>query len=143
MDGISALTCPVWKVSVVHLLCSSQSSNPWFHLIQALLLLLLDQSMSGVPLTLFGALTSAGLVLVVWIVFLVLQPQPLCLLDERTLFCFRQKPEEEKGESGQYTVIPKTIQMTIYSELSTEKTALAFFKYLLKNKILVLYLSPT
>lgn len=82
---------------MVHLLCSRQSSNPRFCLMKALLLLL-DQSVSEVPLTLSGALTPAGLVLVVWIVFLVLRPQPICLLDEWPFFCFGQKPEEEKGD---------------------------------------------
>ena len=82
--------------------CLGQPVHPRFRLIQALRMLLLDQSQFTVPLTRFGALASPGLVLVVWVVFLVLQPQPLCLLDERTLLCFREKPEAERGELLDY-----------------------------------------
>lgn len=61
-------------------------------------MLLLDQPRSRVPLSRFGALAPPWLVLVVRIVFLVLQPQPLSLLNEGTLLCFREKSEEERDE---------------------------------------------
>lgn len=80
--------------------CPSQSGHPRFCLKQVLLLLLLDQSWSTVPQTRFGAFASSRLVLVVWVVFLVLQPQPLCLLDERPLLCFREKPIWRRGASS-------------------------------------------
>lgn len=61
-------------------------------------MLLLDQPRSRVPLSRFVALAPPWLVLVVRIVFLVLQPQPLSLLNEGTLLCFREKSEEERDE---------------------------------------------
>lgn len=89
-------------VMMVHFPCANQAGHPWFCLIQALLMLLLDQSGSTVPLSRFGALASPRLVLIVWIVFLVLQPQPLGLLNEGTLFCFREESEKERNELLDY-----------------------------------------
>ena len=86
---------------MVHFPCARQPGHPCLHLIQALLmllLLLLDQSWSTVPLSRFAALASPRLVLVVRVVFLVLHPQPLGLLDEGTLLRFREKSEEERRE---------------------------------------------
>lgn len=60
-------------------------------------MLLVHQSRSTVPLCQFGVLASARLVLVVRVVPLVLQPQPIGLLNEGTLLCFREEAEEEKG----------------------------------------------
>ena len=82
-------------VMMVHLPYTSQSGHAWFCFIQAMLVLLLDQARSTVPLSWFGALASPRLVLVVWVVFLVLHPQPLGLLDEGTLLRFREKSEDE------------------------------------------------
>lgn len=71
-----------------------QPGGPQFGLVGALLVLL-DQAGSAVALARFGALASPRLVLVVWVVFLVLHPQPLGLLDEWTLLCLREQAEDE------------------------------------------------
>lgn len=84
---------------MVHVRCASKPRHPRFCLIQALRRLLLNQPGSAVPLPRFGALASPRLVLVVRIVFLVLQPQPVGLLNEGTLLCFREKSEEERNDS--------------------------------------------
>lgn len=100
--GIGNVTYPVWKVMMVHLPHASQPGHAWFCFIQTMLMLLLDQARSTVPLPWFGALASPRLVLVVWVVFLVLHPQPLGLLDEGTLLQFREKSEDEMNGLSDY-----------------------------------------
>lgn len=63
-----------------------------------MLMLLLDESRSTVTLSWFCALAPPWLVFVVWIVFLMLEPEPLSLLNEGSLLCFREKSEEERDE---------------------------------------------
>lgn len=84
LDTISNLTCPI-----------SQPGHPWFLLVEALVVLL-DQTGSAIPLTRLGALASPRLVLVVWVVFLVLQSQPVSLLNEGALLSLREKSEEKR-----------------------------------------------
>lgn len=85
---------------LVHFSCTSQPGHTRVHFIQALLLLLLlDQRMSAVALVRFVALASPRLVLIVWVVFFVLQSQPLGLLNKGTFLCFREKSEEDRDES--------------------------------------------
>lgn len=58
--------------------------------------MLLDQEGSAVPMTWFGAFASPWLVLVVRVVSLVLEPQPLSLLNKGTLLSLRENSEEER-----------------------------------------------
>lgn len=102
---------------MVYFSCAGQSGHPWFCLIQAMLMLLGDQSRSTVPLCRFGVLASPRLVLVFWVVLLVLQPQLLSLLNEGTLLCFREKTEEEKGRiiEGSFLNTSKYIYRTMFA----------------------------
>lgn len=89
-------------VVMVCLSCGGQPGPSRFCLVKAtlvlvlvlVLLLVVDHPTSTVHLSWFGALASPRLVLVIWKVFLVLEPQSLRLLNEGPLFCLRKKSED-------------------------------------------------
>jgi len=92
----SSITWPLWIVMLVRLPCGIQTGQARFCLTKAVLLL--NQSGYAVRLAQFGTLASPRLVFVVWIVFLVLQPQPLSLLHKGTPLCFREKSDRGSKE---------------------------------------------
>lgn len=84
------LTCPLWMIMPIpH---GGQSGQTRFSLVH-LAWVELGQLSPGVRVTLtwLGALPSPWLVLVVRVVFLVLDPQSLCLLHKWPLLAFREQ----------------------------------------------------
>lgn len=119
-------------VMMVHFPYTSQPGHPWFCLIQALLMLLLDQTGSAIPLSWLGTLAPPRLILVVWVVSLVLQPQPLGLLNEGTLLAFREKSEE----NNYYLIIEGPFTHWLYNICSFQNGYIMYFLQIPNRKSL-------